>query len=105
MLRAMEPESFADGRYRVRNRLGQGGQKVVYTVHDRVLDRDCALAVIGSSAFGEQEIARFTQEAQLLARIGAHPHVVTVFDLGEEQRRPFIVSELIAGGDLASELS
>src|SRR3990172_1126687 len=35
-----------------------------------------------------------------MGRLGAHPHVVTVFDLGEEQGQPYLVTELMAGGDL-----
>ena len=40
------PVSFANGRYRVKKFLGEGGKKKVYLVHDNVLDRDVAFALI-----------------------------------------------------------
>ena len=40
------------------------------------------------------------REAQAMGRLGDHPNIVTVFDIGEEHGRPFIVSQLMAGGDV-----
>ena len=43
---------------------------------------------------------RIQREAQAMGRLGAHPHIVTVFDLGEEGDQPFMVTKLMDGGDV-----
>ena len=40
------------------------------------------------------------REAQAMGRLGSHRHIVTVFDLGEEGEQPFVVTELMGGGDV-----
>jgi serine/threonine protein kinase len=47
---------------------------------------------------------RVQREAQALAKLGAHPNIVSVFDLGEEEGRPYLVTEYLPGGDLAQLL-
>ncbi|MCC7383417.1 MAG: protein kinase [Deltaproteobacteria bacterium] len=98
---AQLPSSFGGGRYTVQRQLGRGGQKVVYLVRDTALGRDAALSLVDSASFAPDDIKRLRHEAQALASMGAHPHVVTVYDIGEEGGRPYIVSEYVAGGDLA----
>ena len=44
--------------------------------------------------------SRITREAQAMGRLGTHPNIVTVFDLGTEGDAPFIVTELMGGGDV-----
>src|SRR5205807_9856551 len=39
-------------------------------------------------------------EAQAMGRLGDHPHIVSVYDIGEEQDQPYIVTQLMAGGDV-----
>ncbi|MDP9236407.1 MAG: protein kinase [Chloroflexota bacterium] len=95
-----EAQSFASGRYVVVRPLGAGGQKSVFLVHDNALDRDCALALIRNDDLGPDDLLRFQREAQAMARLGAHSNIVSVFDIGEQDGRPFLVSEYIAGGDL-----
>jgi tetratricopeptide (TPR) repeat protein len=99
------PASFGSGRYRVLRELGRGGQKVVYLVHDGTLHRDCALSLIKAEELRAEDVTRLRHEAQALARMGAQPNVVTVFDFGDEAGRPFVVCEYVAGGDLADELA
>ena len=43
---------------------------------------------------------RITREAQAMGRLGSSPHIVTVFDLGEHEGQPYIVTELMSGGDV-----
>ena len=43
---------------------------------------------------------RITREAQAMGRLGSHPHIVTVFDLGEHEGQPYMVTELMGGGDV-----
>ena len=99
------PRAFASGRYVVERRLGAGGQKTVFLVRDVTLDRECALSRIDASTLDATDVARLRTEARALARMGAHPHVVTVYDFGEERGSPFLVCEYVRGGDLAAELT
>ena len=104
VLGTTQPTSFAGGRYTVRRVLGEGGQKVVYLVHDSSLDRECALAVLKTELTEPDDLARIRREAQAMARLQAHTNIVTVYDLGEEDGLPYIVCEYVPGGDLQSEL-
>ena len=76
--------TFASGRYTVRRMLGEGGQKVVYLVHDEALDRDCALSMVKSELLESDDLERLRREAQAMARLGAHSNIVTVHDIGDE---------------------
>src|SRR5262245_61874625 len=77
------PQSFAGGRYEVKRFLGEGGKKQVYLAHDTLLDRDVAFALIKTDGLDEVGRERVRREAQAMGRLGAHPHIVSVFDLGE----------------------
>ena len=94
------PTSFASGRYQVREFLGEGGKKRVYLAHDSVLDRDVALAVIKTEGLDETSRARVTREARAMGRLGDHPHVLPIHDLGEENGQPYMVQPFMAGGDV-----
>ncbi|MCP4901203.1 MAG: protein kinase, partial [bacterium] len=48
----------------------------------------------------EAGLARVRREAQAMGRLGDHPHIVTVFDVGQEDARLFIVCQHMAGGDV-----
>ena len=103
---AEQPTSFANGRYQVKKFLGEGGKKIVYLAHDSLLDRDVAFALIKTEGLDAASRTRITREAQAMGRLGSHPHIVTVFDLGEEQAKggfenqPYMVTELMGGGDV-----
>ena len=94
------PTSFANGRYAVKRFLGEGGKKRVYLVHDTPLDRDVAFSLIKTEGLDETGVERIRREARVMGRLGGHPHIVRVFDMGEEGGQPFLVSELMAGGDV-----
>jgi len=96
--------ALANGRYVLRRLLGEGSKKRVYLAHDTRLERDVALAVIRTEGLDEAGRTRIRREAQAMARLGDHPHIVTVHDIGEDDGQPFIVSQLMAGGDLATLL-
>ena len=93
---AEHPTSFAAGRYQVKNLLGEGGKKRVYLAHDSTLDREVAFGLIKSEGLDETGRQRILGEAQAMGRLGAHPHIHTVFDLGDEAGEPYIVTELMA---------
>ena len=63
-----QPTSFANGRYQVKDFLGEGGRKRVYQAHDSVLDRDIALAVIKTEGLDPNSRVRITREAQAMGR-------------------------------------
>ena len=95
------PTSFANGRYRVVRFLGEGGKKRVYLAHDTRLDRDVAFALIKTEGLDQEGLDRITREAQAMGKLGDHPHIVPVFDIGEEaDGQPYIVTQLMPGGDV-----
>jgi len=99
-LQPESPESFANGRYAVKRFLGEGGKKRVYLAHDVTLDRDVAFALIKTDGLDGPGRERISREAQAMGRLGSHPHIVTVFDLGDEAGQPYMVTELMGGGDV-----
>ena len=94
------PTSFASGRYNVSDFLGEGGKKRVYLAHDTLLDREVAFALIKTDGLDATSRTRITREAQAMGRLGTHPNIVTVFDLGVEGSDPYMVTELMGGGDV-----
>ncbi len=100
----MLPRSFADGRYQVKTLLGEGGRKRVYLAQDTRLDRDVALAVVKTEGLDDDGRVRIRREAQAMGRLGDHPHIVTVFDVGDDNGQLYIVSQHMAGGDLEVKL-
>ena len=97
---ASTPTSFANDRYQVSKFLGEGGKKRVFQAHDTLLDRDIAFALIKTDGLDDASRSRITREAQAMGRLGTHPNIVTVFDLGTEDNAPFMVTELMGGGDV-----
>ena len=88
------------GRYRIVDRLGQGGMGVVLTAYDPQLDREVALKLLPPTLVDDPEArARFEREAAVLARMDT-PHVVQVHDFGEHDGTLYLVTQLVPGGDL-----
>ena len=67
---------------------------------DTLLDREVAFALIKTEGLDDTSRTRIQREAQAMGRLVSHPHIVTVFDLGQEQDQPYMVTELMAGGDV-----
>jgi serine/threonine protein kinase len=85
-------------RYRLTERIDRGGTAEVWRARDERLDRDVAVKVLGAEAepaFRE----RFTMEARRAAAV-IHPHIVTVFDEGQDGSDAFIVMEEVRGRSL-----
>ncbi|MBB5120695.1 protein kinase [Streptomyces eurocidicus] len=96
------------GRYRLVDRLGQGGMGVVWRARDELLDREVAVKEVRAPAgLPGHEVgllyARLEREGRAAARI-AHRNVVTVHDVATEDGRPWIVMELVPGLSLADVL-
>ena len=97
-------KSFANGRYELKKYLGEGGRKRVYLAYDTLLDRECALAVIRVDGLDADGLQRVRREAQTMGRLGSHPNIVSVFNLGEEDGQPYLDMEYMASGDLTSRI-
>jgi serine/threonine protein kinase len=95
-----EPDSFAGGRYQVERFLGEGGKKRVYFAHDELLDRDVAFALIKTEGLDDVGRERVVREAQAMGRMGVHPHIVSILDFGDHEGTPYVVTELMGGGDV-----
>ncbi len=106
MRHVVPPERI--GRYRLTSEIGRGAMGAVYRAHDPQLQRDVAIKLI-SLAFAagngdpKEAAARFAREARVAARL-QHPHVVAVYDAGEEGDQLYLVMELVAGETLAQRL-
>ncbi len=92
------------GRYRVEDVLGAGGMGTAYRARDDRTGRVVVLKVPHSKHFSEQESReRFLDEVRKLLEI-EHLHVVKVFDVGEEDGKPFAVFQHLGGGSLKARL-
>jgi hypothetical protein len=88
------------GRFEVTARIGQGAWGIVYSAVDPALHREVAIKLVA----GAVDLRQVLAEARALARL-THPNVLTVFEAGEHEGVPFIVSELVRGGTLRAWLA
>ena len=89
------------GRYELIRPLGHGAMATVDLAHDVELERPVALKRLAENLARDEDLQRrFLREARLAARL-AHPNVVRVFDVGEDDGRPFIAMEYVEGETLA----
>ena len=89
-------------RYRDPRRIASGGMGEIYVAEDQVLGRKVAVKVLADRYARDQAVRkRFTREALTAARLSGHPHIVTIYDVGEHEGRPFIVMEYLSGGTLS----
>ena len=84
------------GRYRITGELGRGGMGIVYRGEDRLIGRRVAIKALTEITPELRE--RFYLEAR--SGILSHPNIVTVYELGEHEGRPFIAMEFIEGDSL-----
>jgi len=92
-------------RYRGPQRVGRGGMGEIYRATDATLGRAVAIKVL-AERYAEDDAVRerFTREALAAARLSGEPNIVTIFDVGDWNDRPFIVMEYLAGGSLEEKL-
>jgi serine/threonine protein kinase len=94
-------DELVAGRYRIEHALGHGAMATVDLARDVELDRPVALKRLAENRARDNELrARFVREARLAARL-ADPHIVRVYDVGEDGGRPFIAMEFVEGETLA----
>src|SRR5438105_1121919 len=92
------------GRYRIVSLLGKGGMGEVYCAHDARLGRDVAVKVVRAGARRDPQLQRrFETEAMVVGSLN-HPNVMAVFDAGEHDGCPYLVTELLEGETLAQRL-
>src|SRR5688572_482247 len=93
------------GRYRILEWLGAGGMGEVYRARDSRLDRDVAIKLIPEALAGDaNRVRRFEQEARAAGQLN-HPNILSVYDVGVDAGRPYIVSELLEGRSFREALS
>ncbi|MFI8914371.1 serine/threonine-protein kinase [Streptomyces sp. NPDC053513] len=90
------------GRYRLGERIGQGGMGVVRRATDELLGRPVAVKTLALDSGADPADA--LREARVVARI-RHPHVIVVHDVVEHDGLPALVMELVDGGSLADRLA
>jgi serine/threonine-protein kinase len=93
------------GKYRVLDKLGEGGMGAVWRAEHVTLRSHVAVKVLNQRLLAEEEgLRRFLQEAQAAAAIRS-PHVVQILDHGVDADAPYIVMELMEGESLATRLA
>jgi len=91
--------------YCIERELGRGGMGVVYEAFEASPPRWVAIKMIRDLAFSEsQTFDRFERESSILAKFH-HPHIVQVYRVGHHRARPYIVMELVRGGNLRDRLN
>ncbi|RDU38526.1 Stk1 family PASTA domain-containing Ser/Thr kinase [Neobacillus piezotolerans] len=88
------------GRYKILDTIGGGGMANVYLAHDMILDRNVAVKMLRLDFANDEEfIRRFHREAQSATSL-AHPNIVSIYDVGEEEDIYYIVMEYVDGQTL-----
>ncbi|GAA3411389.1 serine/threonine-protein kinase [Streptosporangium vulgare] len=101
-----DPSRMLAGRYRLLATLGAGGMGVVWRARDELLHQTVAVKEVALPARltaeeRERRLRRTLREARTAASLRGHPGIVTVYDVVEEDGRPWIVMELVDGPSLA----
>ena len=93
------------GRYEIQSPLGAGGMGEVYRARDTQLGRHVALKVLPAHVLGDEiSVERFQREARAASSLN-HPHICTVYDVGEQDGTHYIAMELMEGSTLAHVLA
>lgn len=91
--------------YRIESVLGAGGMGEVYLALDMKLNRKVALKVLPASFNNyADQLCRFEQEARAASALN-HPNIITIYEIGEADGRPFIVNEFVEGNTLREQMT
>lgn len=92
------------GPYEITGALGAGGMGEVYKATDTRLDRTVAVKILSASMAADPEFRhRFDREAKAISQL-SHPHICTLYDVGEHEGTAFLVMEHLEGETLAQRL-
>ena len=92
------------GPYEIVARIGSGGMSEVYRAFDARIGRDVAVKVLPPTfAKFADRMHRFEQEARAAGALN-HPNLLTIFDVGKSEGRPYIVTELLEGETLRGQI-
>jgi serine/threonine-protein kinase len=103
--RAVEQSMFEQiGRYEILELIGEGSMAEVYKAYDPEIDRTLALKILKQEwCLDEEYVGRFIREAKAAGAF-SHPNIVTVYDIGKVENRPYIIIELINGAPLGETM-
>ncbi|HEX2172421.1 MAG TPA: protein kinase, partial [Dehalococcoidia bacterium] len=89
-----------NGRYRIEREIGSGGMARVFRAADLMLGRTVAIKMLREPFADDPDfLQRFRQEARAAGSL-SHPNIVTVYDVGADGGREYLVMQLIDGPDL-----
>ncbi len=95
-----EDNALKYGRYLIKQEQGRGSMGIVYKARDSSLDRIVAVKVLRKDLANNKAYReRFLKEAKAIARL-SHPHIITVFDINQDEEDLYIVMEYIEGPSL-----
>src|SRR5215213_6961468 len=99
------PENNTVAHYRIMEALGAGGMGAVYKAYDEKLHRVVALKLLPPEYTShEDRRRRFLQEARAASALN-HPHILTVYEFGEDGGRPYIATEYVEGETLRQKIA
>ena len=92
-------------RYRGAQPIGKGGMGEIFRATDTTLGRAVAIKLLADRYAADSDVrGRFMREALAAARLSGDPHIVTIYDVGEHDERPYLVMEYMSGGSLEERL-
>src|SRR5436190_3396423 len=107
LLTQADSQSFSGemiGDYRLVSELGQGGMGTVYLAYDTRLGRNAALKFLPARFHSPERVLRLEREARAASALN-HPHILTIYDFGQQNGRDFIASEFVEGRTLREHIS
>src|SRR5574339_1095975 len=101
-MKAIPAETIA--HYRIVESIGAGGMGTVYKAFDNKLQRVVALKLLPAEYVSQQDRRRrFFQEARAASALN-HPHILTIYEVGEDEGRPYIAMEYVEGETLRDKI-
>lgn len=88
-------------QYKILEQIGRGGMATVYRANQPSIDRDVAVKVLSKELVDQDEsfLDRFYLEVKVISQL-QHPHILPVYDFGEFEGQPYIVTAYVSGGTL-----